>query len=144
MLAAAVPQGERELPAQVLEHPLLILLPQMRDDLRVAVRDKAVAESFEPGTHVGVIEEFPVEDDRDGTVFIADGLLAVRETNDAEAPRRQRQRRQFQEALLVRTAMHDGVRHGADRALRNRPAPLQIDKSRNPAHARSSSPGRHR
>ena len=37
---ALIPEREGKLPAQLLEHALLIFLPQVREDLRVAVRDQ--------------------------------------------------------------------------------------------------------
>jgi hypothetical protein len=85
--AAAVPQGQGELPPQPLEHPFLAILPEMGDHLRVAVGAEAVAARLQLGLFLGVVEEFTVVDDVNGSVLISDRLPAVRQADDAEPAR---------------------------------------------------------
>ena len=77
--------GEGELAVQVLEHALLVIFPQVRDELGIAVRGEAVPLGLEPVLGFGIIEELAVEDGGDRAIFVVKRLLAVRETDDAEA-----------------------------------------------------------
>ena len=130
-----VPQGDGELAAQVVEHPFLMVFPAVRDDFGVAVGGEAMAAAFQLGLHLGVVEQLAVEDDGDAAVLVEDGLPAVGQADDAEAARGERQAGPFEEAVLVRAAVDDGVGHGADRPRRRRPAfPGQVKDSRDAAH----------
>ena len=80
-----VPEAEGELAADMLEHAVAVLFPQVRQQLRVAVRAEAVAAGFEVGTHLGVLEQFAVVHDCDGTVLVGDRLPAVCQADDAQA-----------------------------------------------------------
>ena len=87
--AALVPQGHGELAAQLFEHPLLVVFPEVRDHFRVAVGAKLMAPAFKLGTPLGVVEQFAVEDDGNAAILIADRLPAVGQADDAEAARGQ-------------------------------------------------------
>src|SRR5262249_39212266 len=73
LLSAAVPQGDGELAAQVLEDGLAVLLVEVRNDLGVAVGAEDVAAGLQGGALLGVVEEFAVEDDDDVAGLVGDG-----------------------------------------------------------------------
>jgi hypothetical protein len=134
-LARPVPQGDGELAAQVLEHPLLVVLPAVGDDFGVAVGGEAVAAALQFGLHLGVVEQLAVVDDGDGAVLVADRLPAVSQPDDAEAPRGEADARLFEIAVLVGPAVDDGVGHGAQRPRRRRPPlPRQVNHPRDATH----------
>ena len=98
----------------------------MRNDFGVAMGGEAMALRFQLGLHFGVVEEFAVEDDGDAAIFVEDRLPAVGEADDAEAPRGEGQTGPFEEAVLIRSAMNDGVGH----RLRSRPpAPVAVSRT---------------
>ena len=71
--------------------PSLMLFPKMRNDLRVAVRDQAMPARFQLRALLEIIEQLAVEDHEDAPVLIGDRLLAIRQADDAQPARRQRQ-----------------------------------------------------
>src|SRR5256885_957854 len=79
-----VPEGEGELAADVLEHALAVLLPQVRQQFGVGVGAEVVALGLQGRLHLGVVEQFAVEDDPDRLVFVGDRLPAVAEADDAQ------------------------------------------------------------
>ncbi len=91
--ADEIDQGERELPFQIGKQTLPILLVEMDEDFAVAVGAEHVPLGFEVRPAFGIIEELAVADDGDGAVFVEDGLLAVLESDDAEAAMRKIRRR---------------------------------------------------
>ena len=63
-MAFAVPEGDGELPLEMLEHLFLVIFPEMRNELGIAMGAKAVPLRFELGFNFGIVEEFAVEDGR--------------------------------------------------------------------------------
>ena len=53
LVGAAVPEAEGELPLEVVEHPLAVVLPQVRDEFGVGVRAEDVALRFESARFSG-------------------------------------------------------------------------------------------
>ena len=90
---AFVPQRDGKLPAQPLEHSLLMLLPKMRDDFRVAVLHQAMPARFQLRPLFEVVEQLAIEDHDDVRLLIGHRLLAIREADDAQPARRQRDAR---------------------------------------------------
>ena len=88
-----IPETEGELALEMLEHPFLILFPHVRNEFGVGMRPEDVAFGFQFLALFGVIEKLAIENDPDRAIFIADGLLAVGQTDDAEAAIRQSRRR---------------------------------------------------
>src|SRR4051812_32052602 len=82
-----IPQRDRKLSAQFFPHLLAMVLKQMRNDLGIAVRNQAVATPAQFDSSLDVIEKLAVEHNRDGAVFIADRLLAISQTDNAQPPR---------------------------------------------------------
>ena len=133
-LSLLVPQGNGELAAQVLEHPLLVVLPGVRDDFGVAVGAELVAAPCQAGPGLGVVEQLAVEDDVHAVVLVADGLAAVEQPDDAEAARGEAEAGLFEIPILVRAAVDDAIRHGPEAAGRHRRARGQVNHSGNAAH----------
>ena len=108
---ALVPQGDGKLPAQPLEHSPLMLLPKMRDDFRVAVLHQTMPARFQFRPLFEVVKQLTIEDHDDVPVLIGHRLLSIREADDTQPARRQRDSRLKKEAFLVGAAMDDGPRH---------------------------------
>jgi hypothetical protein len=81
-----------------------------------------------------VVKQLAVEDHDDAPVLVGDRLLAIREANDAQAARSQRDPRLKKEALFVRAAMHNGPRHPPHDFLRNGPMVVKTDHACDAAH----------
>ena len=121
---------------QVFEHALAVILPQMRDNLGVAMRGKTMTSPFEHLAGFGIIEEFAVEDDLDGMIFVANRLLAVRQADDAEPAIGQAEPGFFEITVVVGTAMDNGVGHALEQVVRHRPSARQIHHTDDTAHAK--------
>ena len=78
-----IPQGNGKLPSQFLPHFLAMILPQMRNELRVAVGYEPVSARFQLLPALDVIEQLAVEDHGDVPVFISNRLLAIGQTDNA-------------------------------------------------------------
>src|SRR5947209_7917917 len=65
-----VKAGKGELAVQVLEYALLVIFPEVRDQLGVAVSRKAVPLRFELAFGFRIVEEFAVEDGDHGPIFV--------------------------------------------------------------------------
>ena len=135
LAAAAVPQGQGELAVQMFEHAFLMIFPEMRNQLGVAVGGEAMAPAFEHLLGFGIIEELAVEDDGDGAILVADRLLAVGEADDAEPAIGQAEARLVEVAVIVRAAMDDGVGHAFEKSGRHPASTRQIDRPGNATHA---------
>jgi hypothetical protein len=99
------------------------LLPEVGDDLRVAVGDEVMSAPRQLDASLDVIEQLAVENDKNAPVFIGDGLLAIGKADDAESSGGQGKTGAMKEALFVRTAMHESVGHALDDALGHRASP---------------------
>src|SRR5205807_2311003 len=111
-LLPAIPQGDCELSMQMVEHALAVFLPQVREKLRVAMGLETMPLLFQGSFLLGVIEQFAVENDRDGAVLVPDRLPAIIEPDDAESPGRHREAGVLEITVLVRATVPDGVGHG--------------------------------
>ena len=131
---ALIPQRDGKLPAQPLEHPFLMLFPQVRNDFGVAVGDEAMPARFQLGPPFDVIEQFAVEDDEDAPVLIGDRLLSIRQADNAQPSRGQRHPGSLEEALFVRAAMQKCARHFLMTPSGNGPLPGQINDACNSTH----------
>jgi hypothetical protein len=60
------------------------LLIEVNENLGVGLRSEVVAACREVTPEFDVVEDFPVEDDLDGTVFVGEGLTAAGRVDDAE------------------------------------------------------------
>ena len=72
---------------------------------------KLVAFGLEVGAQLAVVVDFSVEDYLDGAVFVAHGLIAGAQIDDAEAPVAQRGVFVGHPAVGIRTAMRQAVAH---------------------------------
>ena len=112
-----VVQSEGELPAQMFEHALLVLVPEMRQQFRVAVGSEAMSLRFESVFYLGVVEELTIEDSDDTAVFIGRRLAPVREPDDAEPSVCEANALVLDEAIVVRSPMDQRIGHTLEDAL---------------------------
>ena len=110
-------QSEGELAAQVFEHALLVLVPEMRQQFRVAVGAEAMSLRFEPVFYLGVVEELTIEDSNDTAIFIGRRLAPVREPDDAEPSVCEANALVLDEAIVVRPPMDQRIGHALEDAL---------------------------
>ena len=86
-------------------------------------------------TSLDVIEQLAVEDHEKAAVLVCHRLLAIGQSDDAQAARSEGDAGLLEKPFLIWTAMHDRARHplhdtGWRRSLAN-----QIDDPCNPAHS---------
>ena len=91
----------------------------MGDDFSVTMSGKAMSLRFQLGFQFGIIEQFAVEDDGNGAVLIRNGLSTIPEADDAQAPRGHAHGRAVKEAVFIRAAMDDRLRHRGKSAIGN-------------------------
>lgn len=137
---ALVPQRDGKLPAQPLEHAPLMLLPKVRDDFRVAVLHQPMPARFQLRPFFEVVKQLTIEDHDDTRLLIGHRLLAIREADDAQPARGQRDSRLKKEAFFVRAAMHYGTRHSPHDFVRHGSLLGEINNACYAAHEGSSFP----
>src|SRR5450631_2979697 len=86
----------------------------MNDSFRVAMGRVTMASRDELFAQGGVVVDFSVEDDPEGAIFVADGLVAGRQIDDAEAPHAQAHGTVRVHALIVGSAVHHRLAHSPD------------------------------
>ena len=113
-----------------------MIFPEVRDDFGIAVRGEMMSAAFQLGALLDVVEQFAVVDDKDAAVFVADGLPAVRQADDAQPARGQAQTGHFKKAIFIGTAVNERRRHCLEHSCRQRPPATQINDPCDPAHRR--------
>ena len=83
-VVGAVPEGEGELAAQLLQAGRADLFVEMQGDLAVGAGSEAVAPALEVALHTLEVVELAVDDDPHALVFAGDRLIAGRQVDDAE------------------------------------------------------------
>ena len=117
LVAGLVIEGDGELATELAEDVLATFLPEVGDEFGVAVGDEVVAALEEFGALFAVVEEFSIEDNGDGVVFVGDGLLAIGEANDAETAGGEGEAGAMEEAFFVGAAVDEGASHAFDDAI---------------------------
>ncbi len=130
-----IPQRNRKLSAELRPHTFIVVFPKMRNDLGVAVCDKAMASRCEFCASLDVVEQLAVEDHENAAVFVCHRLLAIRQSDNAQTARGHGDAGSLKKTLLVRTAMHDRPRHPLYDPGRGWPLPDQVNDPRDPAHS---------
>ncbi len=116
-MAGLVIEGDGELATELAEDVLATFLPKVGDEFGVAVGDEVVAALEEFGALFAVVEEFSIEDDGDGAVFVGDGLLAIGEADNAETAGGEGEAGAMEEAFFVGAAVDEGASHAFDDAI---------------------------
>src|SRR5262249_24769526 len=115
---------------------LVVVLPQVRDDLGVGVGDKPMSAAGKLGPALGVVEQLAVEDHLDGAVLVADRLATVEQPDNAESPGGEAQTGALQATVLVGPTVDDRVGHCVQDAGRHGSSlARKIDYPRDPTHA---------
>src|SRR5690606_32218496 len=99
-----------------------------------APRAKAAAHGLELGADGLEVVDLAVEDDADGAVVAVHRLVAGREVDDGEPAVPEADARAEMKAVAVGAAMGEDVVHPPHQPAVDRPAALQIDDARQPAH----------
>src|SRR5262249_1882999 len=105
----------------------------MNDGLGVARGSKHVPAPGELSSELGIVVDLAVEDDPHRAVFVRDGLVSVREVDDAQPAHAERDAPAEMNALVVRPTMRHPAAHRADLTLGDRTATRAQD-SRDSAH----------
>src|ERR1051326_5303406 len=105
----------------------------MHNGFRIASRSKRVRPS-QLLLQFPIVVNLAIKADPNSSIFVAKGLLAGTEVDNAQAPMTQRGTRSDIDAVFVQSAMLQDTGHIADDILRNRSA-VEVHETRNSAHA---------
>ena len=86
-LSPRVPDRDREHPPETLREKRPVLLVEVREDLRVALRAEGMALVDELGTQLAVVVDLAVLHDGDRAVLVRQRLVARLQVDDRQAPR---------------------------------------------------------
>ena len=115
MPGSRIPERDRPLPVEALEGGGAPLLPRVDDDFGVAAGAEAVAERFELGAQLDVVEDLAVEDDPERLVLVGERLLPAGQIDDRQPGMRQAGPVVAIGAELVRAAVPERARHVGQR-----------------------------
>ena len=135
-LAALIIKGNGKLAVKLEEGCFLVILPKVRNDLRIAMGREAMSPALELGALLDIIEQLAIVNHVDAAVFVADRLPAVGQADDAQPARSHPQAGQLQEPVLIRSTVDHGVGHCLQHPCRHRPLTVQIHDSCDSAHPR--------
>src|SRR5438876_5601418 len=107
----------------------------MDDGFGIALSAVAMTASFQPGTQLTMVVDFPVVNNPQILVFIRDRLLPGLHVNDAEPPHSQTDIFLDEKTFIVWSAMHDLVVHPDQCVALHRLPDIGIENSANSAHA---------
>src|SRR5205823_123574 len=105
---------EGEHAAQPLDQPVALLLVEVDEDLRVAVRAEVMAPGLEAGAEFLEVVDLAVEDDLDGAVLVAQRLGPPFQVDDRQSAVDEADAGLLPEPLAVGTAVGDGGSHGLE------------------------------
>ena len=111
---AGVPDGKGEHAAQVVDTVASIFFVEVDNGLGVAVGAVAMALGCQAFSQSRMVVDFSVENDPDRAVFVADGLVAGGEIDDAQAAHAQAHGAVGEHAFVVGPAVQHGAAHLAD------------------------------
>ena len=131
---SVIVKREGKLPVEPIEHRFAVLFPHVNEDFRVGMGRKAMPLGLEQLTLLDEVEDFAVEHDHDGFVFVEDRLLSIGQTDDREPARGEGDARRLVETLFVRATVYDGIRHSLERMMRETSLAAQIDQACDAAH----------
>ena len=130
----AVPDGESEHAAQVLNAILAILFKQVDDGFGVTVGGVAVAARDQLLAQGKMVVDLSVKDDVERAVFIGDWLMAAGHIDDAEAAHADASRAIGIETFVVRSAVGDDTAHFAEGGGVGALVAAELKNSSDPAH----------
>ena len=105
----------------------------MDDNFRIGARTKAVSKRLELRAKFAEIVDFSIVNNRDGFVFVPDGLAATGQIHDAQPAHAGGNGRGEQDAFFIWAAMDHGGHHAADDGFAGL-ARLNSDNAANSAH----------
>jgi hypothetical protein len=138
---AAVPEGEREHPAERVDAVPALLAVERQDDLGVTLRVKAVPLPDQGGPQLAEIVDLAVQDDGEPTVVAHDRLLPRREIDDGEPAVGEPDGTVPERPLSVGPAVGEAAAHAAEQRFRFFAAGRPGEIARDAAHRRAQAPG---
>jgi hypothetical protein len=111
-LCSGVPQGKGKHAVERLQAMLAHFFVEVDDNFGIAPALEAVTSLLQTFSQGAIIVDFAVADDPDGAVFVADGLPAAVQVNDAQATAAEADTAAQIRALVVRATMRQAVHHG--------------------------------
>ena len=131
----AVPEGEREEPAEALDAARAPRLVRVHHHLGIAATPEAVPQRLELPAEALVIEDLAVVDELDRAVLVREGLGAGRrEIDDPEPPRHQADGPVLEDGALVGAAVLDHLPHRLEDVGRGRPTRPKLEDAGDAAH----------
>src|SRR5690606_28219862 len=99
--------------AQVVDEIDAVLLVEVGDDLGVGTGAEVVTARFEITAQFGMVVDLAVEGDPDGVVLVGNRLVAALKVDDAQSAKTKAAGATDEAAVVVGTAMGDGLLHRA-------------------------------
>ena len=112
-------ERECEHAAQMLDERRAVLFVEMDRDLDVALGPESMSPGFQSGPQLTVVVDLTVQHDRNVRIFVVDGLVSVRDTDDAETPHAEPDTGLQEEAAIIGATVHHGIGHGPESRLRD-------------------------
>jgi hypothetical protein len=140
LLAALVVQGEGKHTSQLVDTITAHFLIQMGNHLGVGVGREPMAPAPELGTELRKVVNFPIEYNPDGSILVKHWLVASSQIDDAKAAHPKARAIFYENAFVIRTAMHDGLAHAVNCGRFNSLTGSRAYDARNSTHALSSHP----
>ena len=125
--------AKANIPRKCLHALAPILFIKVNDGLGVAMSPIAMSASFQAFAQLLMVIEFAVVDDPDVVLFVADGLVAGLDVNDAQPAHGEADASFDEETIIVRSAMNDLLVHTGER-FPLCPASIGIENAANSAH----------
>jgi hypothetical protein len=133
-LPRQIDQREGELAAEMREELVTEVLPEMHDQLGVAVAPERVPAVLERRLQFGVVEQLAVEDRHDRAGLVVNGLLSVDQADDAQAAAGKADALFEEEAFLIGPAMAKAAGHAQEAVRRDGTQAPKVDNACDTAH----------
>jgi hypothetical protein len=117
-----IPERYRELPIQLLHEVEPLLLVEVDERLRVAMRSELVTALDEILPQLEIVEDLAVEGHPNGAVLVTERLLTGTQVDDGQPAMSQADARLEMEALFIGPTMRQGSRHALDGIFVYRPS----------------------
>jgi hypothetical protein len=111
----------------------------MNDHFRIGLSSEDMAARLQIPAQILVVVDFAVENDPYGFVFVAEGLVAGVQIDDGKPAKPKPDWPGAVVALVIGTAMLNGVRHRLEQPARYASRAIEIQFAANAAHASVSS-----
>jgi hypothetical protein len=118
----------------VVQASRTVILVQVKDNFRIGMGGKAVPASLQFRSQLHIVEDLPIEYNPEVPVFVADGLAAPGQIDNAEARAAQPGCPVPVEAKLIRTTVAYHTQHLPEDIKLHRTLICQVKNPNNPTH----------